>query len=1787
MTTISARLIPRKKFTLRDEISQSLRKFKHQQESGWVEIPIRSLMTRLNSDFLNKRIFVVGTNFDYIPQNIKELVSHIKVFGTPQIKPTSGKKLSSQPVFSGSFTTSSNGVSHTPKFDLFSEFESYISIGRAYMDTQYYLKPKSKLFQALQGYLTPHVKYLALATKFLELCLEFSLETAYKKYLQFIQEDPDFREIDVTSHYSFLLNLHVRGVADLSVLRQFEDTPTTGELAVKYLLDIQNGLAPPHLISRAAVLMRAQQDLISCEAKLIRAPKISKTRISQSQLVAFVYDHFLVPKIPKTVLYRIKSGYTVIPEDCGRFTAYAVGKSFGQGMADQMEDKMEKVGEKLCSRLEETLKSGTENAELVSDSLLERASELIRNTFANGCELIDKSTDRFIEGSKRLLEMLPSSLSGLTDSFNSLHSTLESVLNQFKSNVSEFIKPDFKFDIPSLIEALKYYVLFINVDNSLLKSILFMLILNCFGGLGMIWKYVKPCIDYLSAKTSNGEPGSFTSGEGILAQIFSSVKGFTSLLVGVMGSIFSGRILTGLEFSKLVHSISNPMRDISFISRGIDGILSIFKKMRQLITFVVEWVRKNIFKVDDEKTKISKRIVRWSILVRYFSTEAGMNAIRLSSKAKKIAGSLYSEGMELLTLLSPLGKVYDKDLYSDVTRLWRDAKTISSYVTRLEAMSHFQPTMFHIQFVGQAGIGKSTLTEVVTRKMLSALFGEDSQNSFWAMNPNVDHFDGYAGQKVMIVDDVFRYDDPKHLTSLIGLITNTPVVLPMANLEDKGTQLTSEIMISSTNKAYPSGKDIFCMEAIHRRRHMLVRVVIDPRVRSPSTGSFEEALFNKYYPGENKHDFPHLTFSLLKPVPERPDIENLHNDDQFMAERFAKTLKMMNEANEELYQPEGTDLPSEILYRSKDELPEGIQFPCVGWSFDTFLLNCLVRFRSFRKQEAKLSASEKIARCVESIDQLEDVISGWDGTESSHRVVSESLKKMMGEEIPRNLSVEELEQILDSSDMGADIPDFDESIETLADESLASIIGESEFSFIDVDPDQPSTSTGTFTSLTLDLEKERRARILSSKNRSEPKDINKVDWMAHRLKYSRHGYKIDQNMTRWDLPAWSLDVDSSIGNLLSLSQWKNSVFKSLEDTGSNTVGTFMSLTAPSDRIMLSRCFQFPNSPLIPEHLRGTKTKIPLYFLSQTSKIGEEYYFQPKDDIEVVNSNACYLGTDGPYQMPSRARVLKWRVPYEVPVDTAFVWSANQHFINFVHEFSLFGPSVQDEMIKFAKWRNQYTGLYTAEALVEFSKDSLLKYPVMAYKYISQPLYSLFDLNPGYFTFLFSVLGLVAVIWTLKSIAGMLLPKSNHTSKYLHRGPQSGLVYTGRFTSLLEGAQSNETQMIDSLFRRNVRKVVLSDSRYTVTSQGLFSSQYLLINKHSLMKLNRNEPIQVSLESPNLGEDWDYRVFWNDLYEDPESDLAILYSKQFPMARSIEHHFVTPEEFKDMENPGGLIFLSSSRDQVGISQNEFLNKVSKITLSGISIESALLVEGSTIVGKSGSTVLLPRKVKGDVKIVGLQAWEIGGFFSNRIAVQVVTTQTFSRLKQALLSQLSEIPIERQDDFQDSIILDSDTSAFTSVTYNNIVTEVPKEQSVGNVGKTQFKRTPIAKYMDTDGFTSARVPAVLSPYDKSLAFGREIHPLNHSLNKYFKDKVHLYDDSLLNYIEDSIVNQFSYTLDKKQFKRLTYEQIVTGTREDGSNPMNLKTSPGIPYIFTKVKKGKKDFFEIGEELSLIHI
>jgi hypothetical protein len=107
-----------------------------------------------------------------------------------------------------------------------------------------------------------------------------------------------------------------------------------------------------------------------------------------------------------------------------------------------------------------------------------------------------------------------------------------------------------------------------------------------------------------------------------------------------------------------------------------------------------------------------------------------------------------------------------------------------------------------IGLFGQPGQGKSTrINEIVSE--LSILFpGICRDNLTYQRTCNVDHWDGYSGQPIVIFDDLGQSMDGHDIKEFQTLVSCCPYVLPMANLEEKGQKFCSPIIICTSNLMY-------------------------------------------------------------------------------------------------------------------------------------------------------------------------------------------------------------------------------------------------------------------------------------------------------------------------------------------------------------------------------------------------------------------------------------------------------------------------------------------------------------------------------------------------------------------------------------------------------------------------------------------------------------------------------------------------------------------------------------------------------------------------------------------------------------------------------------------------------------------------------------------------------------------------------------------------------------------------------------------------------------------------
>lgn len=120
---------------------------------------------------------------------------------------------------------------------------------------------------------------------------------------------------------------------------------------------------------------------------------------------------------------------------------------------------------------------------------------------------------------------------------------------------------------------------------------------------------------------------------------------------------------------------------------------------------------------------------------------------------------------------------------------------------RKEQMSKVRTEPIYTSIHGYPGKGKSLLIHKLTRNLCKRL-GFQYPEDVYVRNCAVPHWDGYKGQPICVLDDLGATGEKStDFVDLISLVSSSCHVLPMAELEDKGTVFNSTFIFSASN--YP------------------------------------------------------------------------------------------------------------------------------------------------------------------------------------------------------------------------------------------------------------------------------------------------------------------------------------------------------------------------------------------------------------------------------------------------------------------------------------------------------------------------------------------------------------------------------------------------------------------------------------------------------------------------------------------------------------------------------------------------------------------------------------------------------------------------------------------------------------------------------------------------------------------------------------------------------------------------------------------------------------------------
>lgn len=199
---------------------------------------------------------------------------------------------------------------------------------------------------------------------------------------------------------------------------------------------------------------------------------------------------------------------------------------------------------------------------------------------------------------------------------------------------------------------------------------------------------------------------------------------------------------------------------------------------------------------------------------------------------------------------------------------FKTSNLITSHIfeNRSNAQRRIDPVVFHI--FGKPGVGKSHLLTDLSLE-LSRRFGYKTSD-LYERSIATDYWDGYSGQLISAIDDVFS--DPDKVADqkqIIQLCSNVDYVLPMAKLEEKGRKFTSDFLFLSSNK--PEVNELFRLEgkSVSNNEALLRRVYPAYKLLSRDQGLYRIQTFdydidrNKTNPGRIESYSRHQLVSVL------------------------------------------------------------------------------------------------------------------------------------------------------------------------------------------------------------------------------------------------------------------------------------------------------------------------------------------------------------------------------------------------------------------------------------------------------------------------------------------------------------------------------------------------------------------------------------------------------------------------------------------------------------------------------------------------------------------------------------------------------------------------------------------------------------------------------------------------------------------------------------------------------------------------------------------------------------
>lgn len=256
----------------------------------------------------------------------------------------------------------------------------------------------------------------------------------------------------------------------------------------------------------------------------------------------------------------------------------------------------------------------------------------------------------------------------------------------------------------------------------------------------------------------------------------------------------------------------------------------------QKISHFIEWVKKLFEKEDPRRRKFLNQLEDLPMLMEHID--------KIMAARGKYSDDIVRKVCNAMRTLKRGADIYGVERNTATVQI---SKYYQKAMTILQSMSTGRTEPVAMLVHGEPGTGKSLATEIVGRLLTTRLGGHRP----YSLPPDPKHFDGYAQQPVVIMDDLGQNPDGEDCKLLCQMVSSTEFVVPMAALEEKGMAFTSDFVLASTNLAHIKPPTVAEPRAIERRFFVDVHIEVQKDYSANGKLAADSALTACSHPATN------------------------------------------------------------------------------------------------------------------------------------------------------------------------------------------------------------------------------------------------------------------------------------------------------------------------------------------------------------------------------------------------------------------------------------------------------------------------------------------------------------------------------------------------------------------------------------------------------------------------------------------------------------------------------------------------------------------------------------------------------------------------------------------------------------------------------------------------------------------------------------------------------------------------------------------------------------------------